>query len=355
MGQCSGKNKLEKRSSTREGLMWKKRPGTFAAVYETERRLGEGSMGSVCRVIHRETGRKYACKTIMLNRVTKAMRNELRNEIAILCNLDHPCIIRPLETFHEARQIYLIMEICTGGDLYDRRYNEGKAIRIMKKVCHAIAYCHKQHVVHRDIKFENIMFESNSPDSEVKLIDFGLSKKYTQGDKMQQVVGTPYTIAPEVLGDTGYSEKADIWSLGVISYMMLTGKIPFDGTNETEIANKARTGEFDRVPLARCSERARAFLDGCLAVDPDARFDAEQCLRSAWLEHVPDEKLDPAVAPDIISSIQRFGKYSRLKKTALMVAAHRADSTEVDSMRRAFMAIDTANEGTITLPEFHRV
>lgn len=341
MGCSSSKDTVPK--DMRGSLVWHNRPDVFKDVYEIEATLGEGSMGAVHRVIKRSTGRKYACKSIVLNRISRSMREELLNEIDILTRLDHPSIIRPLETFVEKRQIRLIMEICTGGDLYERRYTEARVIPIMKKVCHAIAYCHSRNVVHRDLKFENIMFESHSPDSEVKLIDFGLSNAFVKGEKMRRAVGTPYTMAPEVYSSHGYSEKADLWGIGVIAFMLLSGELPFDGSDEAEIQAKARKGQlnFDTPRWRRVSDDGKAFIEHCLVVNPMLRWTAQDALHSSWLKTVPDALLSADDAPSIVEAISRFGTYSSFKKAALMVAAHQADSLEIDNLRRAFMAIDT--------------
>ena len=181
--------------------------------------IGRGSMGHVAKVVAKENPRPsiagsitsslrttksasskpayYALKSIILQRISTTFVKELKNEIDILNAMDHPNIVKLHEVITFKKQIFLVQELCDGGDLYTRLpYTEHESAYITGKLLSAVKYMHDHAIVHRDLKFENIMFESNSPDSEVKLIDFGLSKKYTQGDKMQQVVGTPYTIAP---------------------------------------------------------------------------------------------------------------------------------------------------------------
>ena len=156
----------------------------------------------------------FAMKSLLLDRVTqKEFIAELRNEIAILKDLDHPNIVRAIETFEWQGEISIVMEVCSGGDLYSRDpYSEAEAARIVSSVLSAIAYMHSRKVVHRDLKFENVLFVNTSPMSEVKLIDFGLSTVYVNRD-LTDISGTIYTMAPEVLKGH-HTEKADIWSIG---------------------------------------------------------------------------------------------------------------------------------------------
>ena len=157
----------------------------------------------------------YAMKSILLSQVTQEeFIDELRNEIAILKNMHHPNIVRAIETFEFRGKISIVMEVCSGGDLYARDpYTESDAARIVSSILSAIAYMHSRKVVHRDLKFENVLFVNTSPMSDVKLIDFGLSKVYAGDRKLTDVSGTIYTMAPEVLMGE-HTEKADMWSIG---------------------------------------------------------------------------------------------------------------------------------------------
>lgn len=162
----------------------------------------------------------YAMKSIILSQVNQqAFIDELRNEIAILKDLDHPNIVRAIETFEFKGKISIVMEVCSGGDLYARDpYSEIEAARIVSSILSAIAYMHSRGVVHRDLKYENVLFVNTSPLSDVKLIDFGLSKVYAAGDrKLTDVSGTIYSMAPEVIKGE-HTEKADMWSIGKNSH-----------------------------------------------------------------------------------------------------------------------------------------
>lgn len=132
--------------------------------------------------------------------------------------LDHPHIVRPIETYEYECNLYIVMELCSGGDLYSRDpYTEDQAARIVNAIVNAVGFMHEHCIIHRDIKYENVMFVNNSPKAEVKLIDFGLSKKYFPHQTIKEGVGTIYTMSPQVLeGD--YNESADMWAIGVLAY-----------------------------------------------------------------------------------------------------------------------------------------
>lgn len=173
----------------------------------------------------------YALKAIHLDCIgDDSYLTELRNEVAILTTLDHPNIVRPIETFEYRKEMFILMELCSGGDLYTRDpYTEAEAARIVSSILSAVAYLHSHNITHRDLKYENIIFANSSPTSEVKIIDFGLSKLYAHGEEhMNDTVGTVYTMAPEVLKNN-YTCKADLWSVGVIAFMLLSSSMPFYG------------------------------------------------------------------------------------------------------------------------------
>jgi len=200
-------------------------------------------------------GIQYAMKSIHLNRVTdKKFLTELRNEIEILKRLDHPHIVRAMETFEYRHQIFIVMELCSGGDLYSRDpYTEEEAARIASSILSAIAYMHSRNILHRDLKYENVLFVNDSPKSEIKLIDFGLSKIYGDNTELTEGVGTIYTMAPEVLKGN-YTSKADVWSVG--------RSLTFCATVETWIS-KSHCDYFFQVLSRTCFCRRRCpFMAG---------------------------------------------------------------------------------------------
>ena len=263
---------------------------------------------------------EYAMKSIHLSRVTdKAFVEELRNEIAVLKALDHPHIVRCIETFEHRHQIFIIMESCSGGDLYSRDpYTEDEAARIISAVLSAISYMHKRQIIHRDLKYENILFVNDSAESEIKLIDFGLSKKYGKDEELMEGVGTIYTMAPEVLKGN-YTEAADLWSVGVIAYMLLSSQMPFYGKKRRHIVELIIACKFDFKGRRwkRTSRQAKAFVEDLLVADPEERATADSAYRSTWLNRRqltttrnPHEEENQAAQ----QSMMKYAGYSKLKK-----------------------------------------
>jgi len=163
-----------------------------------------------------------------------------------MATLDHPGILRLYEYFETKDTIYLVMHLCKGGELLDRlhqqansRYSEKVACQYIKEMLSAIRYCHDNNIVHRDLKLENFLLDNDDNNSSLKLIDFGLSAYFKESQKLRRAVGTPYYVAPEVLR-SNYTSACDIWSLGVIAYMLVSGVAPFYGRNDAEIFRRVK-------------------------------------------------------------------------------------------------------------------
>lgn len=232
---------------------------TFGEVYTVIKEIGSGSYGRVYRVKNKTTGDTRACKQLTKGRIANTEKFKL--EIDLMIAMDHPNIIKLYEVFEDNRYIYLIMEECTGGELFDKiiariqnknLFSEKEAAGIFSQLMSAVNYCHGQGICHRDLKPENLLLLNSKDDSPLKVIDFGLSKIFKEEDhKMTTKVGTvievklmkAYYVSPEVLqGD--YDEKCDIWSAGVILYILLCGDPPFNGANDNEIYRKISARKF---------------------------------------------------------------------------------------------------------------
>jgi calcium-dependent protein kinase len=321
------------------------------------RRLGRQGSSMVTYGSNKEVN--YALKSIHLDRCSNSTyKDELKNEVEILKNLDHPNIVRCIETFDYRDRMFIALELCNGGDLYTRDpYTEKQAQEIVQSLFGAIAYIHSRGIVHRDLKFENVMFVSIRS-SEVKLIDFGLSQKFAANEHLHDAVGTVYTMAPELLaGD--YDAKADVWSLGVIAFMLLSSAMPFYGKTRDRVIRKIVRGKYDFKSRRwkQVSEDAKMFVTGLLQVDIATRPTASDVLQdqNSWLQrnfdvngHAPEVDMMDSVQ----AAIEAFADYGKLKKLALMVIAYKSTEEEIGFLRKVFKKFDVSQNGEISLSEF---
>lgn len=224
--------------------------------------LGTGAFSEVRLCEHRETGQAYAVK-IIDKKALKGKEDSLENEIRVLRRFSarrneneadktwftHPNIVQLFETYEDKSKVYLIMELVTGGELFDRivekgSYTEKDASNLIRQVLEAVDYMHEQGVVHRDLKPENLLYYSSSEDSKIMISDFGLSKMEDSGF-MATACGTPGYVAPEVLAQKPYGKAVDVWSIGVISYILLCGYPPFYDENDANLFAQILKGEFE--------------------------------------------------------------------------------------------------------------
>ncbi|KAH9289569.1 hypothetical protein KI387_033686, partial [Taxus chinensis] len=256
--------------------------------YHLREEIGSGRFGSIYRCVNTETGEVFACKTIRKADLRDSLdRDCLRSEIAILEFVrGHPGIVE-LHDFHEDEDcLWLLMELCSGGDLFDRiaekkRLREDEAAAVLKSLMEAVHFCHRKGVAHRDLKPDNILFADDSSfPKHIKLADFGQASSFTSGERMRGIVGTPYYVAPEVLQGKEYEEKVDVWSAGVILYIMLSGNPPFNGETPQQIFEAVLCGRlrFPSDPWVSISHSAKDLIRRMLCRDVDRRFTAHQVL-----------------------------------------------------------------------------
>mmetsp|Transcript_34563 Transcript_34563/g.83468 ORF Transcript_34563/g.83468 Transcript_34563/m.83468 type:complete len:858 (-) Transcript_34563:103-2676(-) len=306
-----------------------------------------------------ETTVVYALKSIILDRVSDSVfKKELLNEIDILKTLDHPNIVKAVETYDYKNRMYLVLELCSGGDLYARDpYDENQAKAIIRSLLDAIAYLHSKNITHRDLKYENIMFASPTTNT-VKIIDFGLSKKYgNSAELMHETVGTVYTMAPEVIkGD--YDQQCDVWSIGIIAFMLLSSSLPFYGKTRAHVVRRILQGKyaFKGRRWKEISPEAKAFIESLLVHDPAARPTAGDALEHEWLKEdfaIDGTQVSTAIMDQVQACIQTFASYSRMRKLALLVISYRSTDEEVGFLRRLFQQrFDKVKDGVINYPEF---
>ena len=348
--------------------------GRFSTNYNKIKELGAGSFAKVYLVQNKRTKEIYACKELNKNKINNLV--SLKEEINIMSKCDHPNIIKLLEVYENPLTIELIMEQCQGGCVFDnlvnkiksdgKAYSERDAAVIFKQIMSAINYCHDQGICHRDLKLENVLFLTKDKNSPIKLIDFGLSKyikrkkihpkggKKDHGAmKMKLKVGSPHYISPEVLNGT-YTQKCDIWSAGVMLYVMLVGYFPFDGDTHKEMfeAIKRKKFDFDDKQWNNISNEAKDLIKHMLC-DEDKRYNVENVLNHPWLKKMtPTTK--GAVNKINIRKLLDYKDSSIFKKFVLNYIAIRLKEKDIKDLEKIFLEIDENKDGTLTYDEMKK-
>lgn len=270
--------------------------------FEIGKELGSGHFSRVKLATRKADGLKCAIK--IMKKPAPGKKVQFDTEVEIMRRIDHPTIVKLFDVFETDDKVYLVMELLTGGELFDRivdvgHFSEKDAAEMTTKLVSAIKYMHEQGVVHRDLKPENMLMTDDTKDAAVKITDFGLSK-ITDGHSavMKTPCGTPGYIAPEVLHMKGYGREVDMWSTGVIVYILLCGFPPFYAENDALLFQQIKAGkyEFLRPYWDPVSDLAKDFVSKLLVVDPKRRMTAEQALEHPWLvtaesERIPTENL----------------------------------------------------------------
>uniref|UniRef100_A0A0E0MMH2 non-specific serine/threonine protein kinase n=1 Tax=Oryza punctata TaxID=4537 RepID=A0A0E0MMH2_ORYPU len=255
--------------------------------YSLGRELGQGLFGTTYLCVDKATGKEYACKSIAKQKlVTHNDVEFVRREIRIMHHLaGHPNIISIRASYEDAVAVHIVMELCAGGELFDRivskgYYTEKQAAEVARIIVSVVESCHSLGVMHRDLKPENFLFVSSEEDAPLKAIDFGLSMFFRPGEMFTDVVGSTYYVAPEVLRGN-YGQEADVWSTGVIIYILLCGVPPFWAATKQGVFDKVLHGklEFEADPWPNVSEGAKDLLRKVLVRDPKERLTAHQVLR----------------------------------------------------------------------------
>ncbi|OMJ80208.1 hypothetical protein SteCoe_19569 [Stentor coeruleus] len=273
------------------GIFVGKKRGQITKYYEIENKLGEGTFGFVREAKSKLTGMKRAIKSINKKTITADMKEKAKffAEVDVLIKTDHPNILKLYEFYEDENYYHLVTEFVTGGELLDfvvkhRMLTEPIASHFMKQLLSGIFYCHQNNIVHRDLKPENLLLDRDSPDALLKIIDFGTSQIFSPRSRMTEKYGTILYIAPEVLKGY-YDEKCDIWSCGVILYILLSGRPPFTGRTDEEIIDRIIRGtvSFDRPEWDSVSISAKSLVKKMLHKDPFLRISARDALRHDWI------------------------------------------------------------------------
>ncbi|PKI38344.1 hypothetical protein CRG98_041255 [Punica granatum] len=273
-------------SSLTESILGANKTSNLKDRYVLGEQLGWGQFGVIRACSDKLTGEVLACKSIAKDRlVTAEDVRSVKLEIEIMTQLSgHPNVVDLKEVYEEEDYVHLVMELCAGGELFHKlekhgRFSETEARVIFRHLMQVVLYCHDKGVVHRDLKPENILLATKASSSPIKLADFGLATYIKPGQSLQGTVGSPFYIAPEVLVG-GYNQAADVWSAGVILYILLSGMPPFWGKTKSRIFDAVRAADlrFPSDPWDRISASARTLIRGMLCVDPSRRLSAQEVL-----------------------------------------------------------------------------
>ncbi|KAJ6952507.1 hypothetical protein NC653_041596 [Populus alba x Populus x berolinensis] len=363
-----------------------RKPATSVLPHQTPRlrdhylfgkKLGQGQFGITYLCTHKASSALYACKSISKRKLLcREDYEDVYREIQIMHHLSgQPNVVQIKDTYEDSMFVHLVMELCAGGELFDRivakgHYSEKEAAKLTKNIIGVVEYCHCLGVMHRDLKPENFLFDKPGDDAKLKTTDFGLSVFYKPGQYFYDVVGSPYYVAPEVLLKH-YGPQADVWSAGVILYILLSGVPPFWAETDSGIFRQILQGKLDLEsdPWPNISESAKDLIRKMLDRDPKQRITAHEVLCNPWIVDdrvAPDKPLDSAV----LSRLKHFSAMNKLKKMALradidnsgtidygeFLAAtlHLNKMEREDNLVAAFSYFDKDGSGYITIDELQQ-
>nr|XP_043622880.1 calcium-dependent protein kinase 13 [Erigeron canadensis] len=326
--------------------------------YALDRELGRGEFGVTYLCIDRNSRELLACKSISKRKLRTAVDvDDVRREVEIMKHLpDNSSIVTLREACEDENAVHLVMELCEGGELFDRivargHYTERAAAAVTRTIVEVVMLCHRHGVIHRDLKPENFLFANKKENSPLKAIDFGLSIFFKPGETFSEIVGSPYYMAPEVL-KRNYGPEIDIWSAGVILYILLCGVPPFWAESEQGVAQAILRGQIDfkREPWPSVSEGAKSLVRQMLEPDPKIRLTAKQVLEHPWIQNA--KKAPNVPLGDVVKSrLKQFSLMNRFKRKALRVIADFLSNEEVEDIKEMFKKIDIDDDGTVTVEE----
>eukprot|EP00270_Netrium_digitus_P008843 TRINITY_DN2667_c0_g4_i1.p1 TRINITY_DN2667_c0_g4~~TRINITY_DN2667_c0_g4_i1.p1 ORF type:complete len:539 (-),score=141.46 TRINITY_DN2667_c0_g4_i1:288-1904(-) len=326
--------------------------------YVLGKELGRGLFGITKEAVEKKSGKKYACKSINKHRLSPSHYGSVKREVEILRHVsNHPNIAQLVAAYEDVDRCHFIMELCTGGMLYDSitargRFSEKQAATIVRTMVMIIEYLNSKGVMHRDLKLENFLLATPDEDAPLKAIDFGLSAFFKPEEQFDEIVGSAYYVAPEVLRRK-YGPECDIWSAGVILYMLLCGVPPFWDVSEAGICAAVLKGKYDMTsePWPKISNEAKELLKRMLTYDPSKRITAAEILRHEWVREdgVASDKPLPST---VLVRVQKFLRFNRMKRKALQVVAQYClDPDEMGYIRAKFDRFDENADGLLSFED----
>jgi calcium-dependent protein kinase len=319
--------------------------------------LGRGAYGEVRKAIHLKTGEARAIKMLLLQGVNTQSKRKLINEVNIMKCLDHPHIVKIYEFFDHESALYIVMEYLEGEPLLDYLIRHSPAISekmiadIIHQILSAIFFMHLNGIVHRDIKSENIVFDGKN----ITVIDFGTSKIMTSESLLREAKGTAFYMAPEVIKGS-YNEKCDIWSCGIVLYILLTGRPPFEVASKTNVFNQILNLDFD-LPLNKItgvSKEALNLLHSMLEEKPENRIRAEDALKHPFFDKRSSDN-NPQILVNVVKNMESFIFKTKLQEAIFMYIFNALVSQgEKEELIRTFKAMDVNNDGVLSKQELRQ-
>ena len=334
--------------------------------YVVLKEIGTGTYSKVQLVQHKINLSIRAMKVIKKKKkkgTNVTNENEVYKEVDLLIKMDHPNIVKIFEFYNGEKEYYLIMEYCEGGELFDKivksNLTEIQCAYIMYQILSAVNYCHKMKIIHRDLKPENILIQKDEDGFyRVKICDFGTSKAFKIGDTQKQLVGSAYYIAPEVI-QKKYNSKCDLWSCGVIMFVLLTKKPPFGGRTDQIIMQNIQIGKYKIELLDNFSPYAKELVSLLLEKNIKKRINAETALNHPWFDvykckDILTDIQDKDTIKRFISNLKNYKRGSIIQETALAFLVHNyPDLDEIVNACKLFGQIDQNGKGKITLKDFN--
>jgi calcium-dependent protein kinase len=340
-----------------KGTFIQYKKGQIETDYTIGEIMGSGAFATVRKVIHKESNIPRALKIIKKNPKQDSSRMYL--EVDILKKLIHNNIMQIFEFYEDKKNFYIITELCEGGELFDKvvekgSFNEDEAASVVKQLISAINYIHSNNIVHRDLKPENILLDTKK-NNIIKIIDWGTARFFDKdkNKKMNKISGTPYYIAPEVLLEK-YDEKCDIWSCGVIMYILLCGYPPFNGETDNEILAKIKTGKFTfpEEEWGNLSSACKDLIKCMLEFDPKKRYSASQCLNHTWIANIKKSGLDNNLTKRALNNMKKFHAERKLQQASLTyIVNHLMSKEDKNEMHEIFSSFDKNGDGVLSRDE----
>lgn len=338
------------------------RLGHLYQFYEIGEILGEGSFGCVRKGVQLTTGHEVAIKTILKSYAQRTDDTNAIVEVEILRKLDHPNILKVKDVIEDIRNYHIVTELCTGGELFEKiismkTISESTVSTYMNELFSALSFCHDQGVLHRDLKPENLLIQSEVAGSPIKIIDFGVSDLNYQSRAIDTKQYTSiFYKAPEQFSGV-CNDKSDVWSVGVMIYLMLSGYLPFKGKNEKQMIESIKTNtlSFEGHEWANISDEVKDLLQHLLDKNPETRFSAKQAFQHTWIQNGHSQYLLTRTVSEVgIKNLMKFRFHLKLRHAVLeFIVSHFTHNTEIYELQQAFIAMDINGDGKLSWEEIN--